>query len=61
MHCWSKALCAAETWILLEVDKKYWRVLKCDAGEGWIRSVAPTEWEMKYCIESRGKGISYIQ
>lgn len=36
-------------------------VLKCGAGEGWLRSVGPVMWEMrKYCIETRRKGISCI-
>jgi hypothetical protein len=39
-----------------------WRVLKCGAGEGWRGSVGPIVWEMKmYYIESRKRGISYIQ
>jgi hypothetical protein len=37
-------------------------VLKCDAGEGWRRSVGPLLGEMKkYYTESRRRGISYIQ
>jgi hypothetical protein len=30
----------AETWTLWKV-KNIWKVLKCDAGEGWRRSVGP--------------------
>jgi hypothetical protein len=28
-----------ETWTLWKVDQKYLEILKCDAGEGWRRSV----------------------
>jgi hypothetical protein len=36
--------------------------LKCVAGEGWRRSVSPTAWEVeKYYIQSRRRGISYVQ
>jgi len=38
-----------------------WKVLKCGAGEGWRRSVGPIVCKMKYYIESRSRGISYIQ
>jgi len=35
--------------------------VKCCAGEGW-RSVGQIVWEMiKYCVESRNSGISYIK
>jgi len=27
-----------------------WKVLKCDAGEGWRRSVEPIMWEMKVLL-----------
>jgi len=38
------------------------KVWKCGAGERWRRSVGPIMREMKKCdIESRRKGISYIQ
>jgi hypothetical protein len=38
------------------------RVLKCGAGEGQRKSVGPIVWKMrKYCMESRGRGISYIE
>jgi hypothetical protein len=29
----------AETWTLRQVDQKYMESLKCDAGEGWRRSI----------------------
>jgi hypothetical protein len=36
--------------------------LKCGAGEGWRRSAGPIMCEMKkYYIESRQRGIWYIQ
>ena len=39
-----------------------WKVSKCDAGEGWRRSVGPIMWEMKKCyLESMSRGISYIK
>jgi len=34
---------------------------KCSAGEGWKRSVGPIMWEMKYYLESRSRGISYMK
>jgi len=27
-----------------------WKILKCDAGERWRRSVGPIMWEMKKCL-----------
>jgi hypothetical protein len=30
---WSIAWYGAETWTLQKVDQKYWKVLKCGAGE----------------------------
>ena len=38
-----------------------WKVLKCGAGEGWRRSVGPIVCKMKYYIESRSRGISYMK
>jgi hypothetical protein len=35
-----------------------WKVLKCGAEEEWRRSVEPMR---KYYIESKRRGISYIQ
>jgi hypothetical protein len=36
--------------------------LKCDAGEGWKRSVGPIVRETKkYYLESRSRGISYMK
>jgi len=37
------------------------KVLKCEAEEGWRRSVGLIVWEMRYYIESRRRGISYKQ
>jgi hypothetical protein len=37
------------------------KVLKCEARVGWSRSVGPFVSEMKYYIESRKRGISYIE
>ena len=38
------------------------KVLKCDAGEGWRRSVGPIMWEMKMrFLESMSRGISYMK
>jgi hypothetical protein len=38
------------------------KVLKCGAGEGWKRSVRMILCKMKtFYVESRWKGISYIQ
>jgi hypothetical protein len=39
-YIWGIALCGAENWTLQKGDQKYWRVLKCGAGERW-RSVGP--------------------
>jgi hypothetical protein len=37
-----------------------WNFLKCDAGEGWRKSVGPIMWETKKCCEeSRSRGTSY--
>jgi len=42
--------------------RKIWKVLKCGAGEGWIRLVGPIMWEMKKCyLESMSRGISYMK
>jgi len=38
-----------------------WKVLKCGVREGWKRSFGPIACKIKYYIESRRKGISYIQ
>jgi hypothetical protein len=36
--------------------------VKCGAGGGWKRSVGLITWEMKkYCLESKGRGISYMK
>jgi hypothetical protein len=40
-YIWSIAFYGAETWTLRKVDQKYWKVLKCGAGEEWRRSVGP--------------------
>ena len=40
-HIWSMALYGAETWTLRAVDQNTWKVMKCGAGEGWIRSGGP--------------------
>jgi hypothetical protein len=40
-YIWSIALCGAETWTLRKMDQKFWKVLKCGAGEEWRRSVGP--------------------
>jgi hypothetical protein len=40
-YIWSTALYGAEKWALRKVDQKFWRVLKCGAGEEWRRSVGP--------------------
>jgi len=40
-YIWSTALYGAETWVLRAVDQKHLESLKCDAGEGWRRSVGP--------------------
>jgi hypothetical protein len=31
------------------------KFLKCDAGEGWRRSVAPIEWKMRKFTKSQGR------
>jgi hypothetical protein len=38
-----------------------WKVLKYGVGEGWRRSVGLIVWEVKYYLESRSRGISYIK
>jgi hypothetical protein len=38
-----------------------WNGLQCGAGEGWRRSFGPIIGELKKCVESRRKGISYKQ
>jgi len=40
-YIWSIALYGAETWMLWAVDQKHLKILKCDTGEGWKRSVGP--------------------
>jgi hypothetical protein len=40
-YMWSISLYGAETWALQKVDQKYWKVLKCDAGEGRRRKIGP--------------------
>jgi len=52
----------AETCILRKIDLIYLESVKCGAGEGWKRSLGTIVSEMKkYYIESRKKGISYMQ
>jgi hypothetical protein len=34
--------------------------LKCGAGKGWRTSVRPIMGEIKYYLESRSRGISYM-
>jgi hypothetical protein len=53
-------LYGAENWTLRKVVQKYLGSFKCSAGEGW-RSVAMIMWRMKYFIELRRTGISYVQ
>jgi hypothetical protein len=61
-YIWSIALYGAETWTLLKVDQKNLENLKYGTGRGWIRSVVLIMEEMKkYCLESRGREISYMK
>jgi len=42
-----------------KVDHNVWKLLECDDGEEWRRSVGLIVWEMKkYYMESRRNGIS---
>ena len=40
-YIWSMALYGVENWKLRQQIRNTWKVLKCGAGEGWIRSVGP--------------------
>jgi len=35
--------------------------MRCGTGERWRKSVGPIVCEMKYYVESRMGGISYVQ
>jgi hypothetical protein len=39
--------------LLYKKELCQYKVLKCDAGGGWKRSVGLIMWEMEYCLESR--------
>ena len=40
-YIWCMALYGAETWRFGQQIRNTWKVFKCDAGEGWRRSVEP--------------------
>ena len=61
-YIWSMAFYGAETGRFGQQMRNTWKVLKCGAGEGWIRSVGPIMWEKKKCyLESMSRGISYTK
>jgi adenine specific DNA methylase Mod len=61
-YMWSIVLYGAATWTLRRVDPNTWKVLKCGTGVVWRRSSEPIVRKMKkYYIESRRKGILYVQ
>jgi hypothetical protein len=57
---WSIHLYGAKTCTLRKVDQR--KVLKCDVGEGWRRSVGKKKKKMKkYYTEPRRKEIAHVQ
>jgi len=55
----SIALYGAETWTLREVYQKNREILKCGTVHGWRKSARRIVWEMKHCMDSRTKEMSY--
>jgi hypothetical protein len=60
-YIWSTALFGAETWTLRAVDQKH-----LESFEMWCwRRMEKISWtnhvKMKYCLESRSRGISYMK
>jgi hypothetical protein len=44
-----------------EYIRSTWKVLKCGAAEGWVRSVGPIVWGTKKYYNEIRRGISYKQ